>query len=417
MPRGYRTARRLFAAAVAAIGVALAVAPASADDDTDRALAAIKAVGREGKGNDTAGLAWKTVVARGAPALFPTLTAIDDANPTAANWLRAAVGAIAEKEKEAGRPLPAARLEAFLKDAKFAPSARRVAYELLIAQDPAAKDRVLPGFLSDPSPDLRRDAVAAELDKLGKTPGPDAKPQLQKLFAAARDTDQVEDIARKLEDVKVRVSVTEHLGFVTHWHVVGPFDSAEGKALTLSYPPETKVALGEKYKGKDGAEAAWTFHAATEIRKDPMTGQKEYALVDLNKAVGKHKNVAAYAAALVTVEKDTPAEVRVTTPNAVQIFLDGKKVYEREEYHHGAPPDSNVGRCVLKAGRNTLVIKVCQNDEKPDYAQVWQFQARVCDPTGGPIPNAKQLVPEKDQLRPIALGHVPEAAEKKEEKK
>src|SRR5262245_46217097 len=136
------------------LGVALVATPAPADDETDKALAAIKAVKKEGKGNDDAGPAWKTLVSKGLPALLPTLEAFDDSNPTAANWLRTAVDAIAEHERGNGRKLPADKLEAFATNAKFASSARRVAYELLIAQDPAAKDRLLPGFLNDKSSDL-----------------------------------------------------------------------------------------------------------------------------------------------------------------------------------------------------------------------------------------------------------------------
>ena len=407
MLRGTR-ARRLALAAV--LGVALA-APAAADEDTDRAVAALKAVGREGKGNDTAGPAWKTLVSRGGEALFPALTAVDDANPIAANWLRSAAGAIAETETKAGRKLPAEKLEAFAKDAKFAGSARRLAYELLVEQDPAAKDRLLPGFVNDPNADLRRDAITAELARAEKKTGAELKTDLKRLFDAARDTDQVEDLAKRLEAEKVPVSVSEHLAFVTRWQVIGPFDSAEGKAITTSHPPEAKVVLTEKYKGKGGAEVAWKPAVAV-IEKDPMSGQKSYGMVNLNKALGKHKDAAAYAYAVIRVDRDTPAEVRVTSPNAVQIFVGGKKVFEREEYHHGAPPDALVGRCVLKAGDNPVLVKVCQNDEKPDYAQVWQFQARVCDPTGGPLANAKQMVPEKDGSRAITIGSTPDAEEK-----
>src|SRR4051812_20869547 len=139
------------------LGAACALVPARADDETTRALAALKAVSKEGRGNEDAGPAWKTLVSKGMPALIPTLEAFDEGNPTAANWLRAAVAAIAEKETDAKRPLPADKLEAFAKDPKYAPSARRVAYELLLAQDATAKDRLLPGFLNDKSPDLRRD--------------------------------------------------------------------------------------------------------------------------------------------------------------------------------------------------------------------------------------------------------------------
>src|SRR6476659_6168386 len=85
------------------LGVALAVTPAPADDDTSRALATIKAVKKEGRGNDDAGPAWKTLVNKGGAALLPALEAFDDANPTATNWLRTAVDAIAEKEKAGGK--------------------------------------------------------------------------------------------------------------------------------------------------------------------------------------------------------------------------------------------------------------------------------------------------------------------------
>src|SRR5437016_4042435 len=116
-------------AVAAALGVALAApaVPAEADADTARALAAIKAVSREGQGNDDAGPAWKTLVSKGGAALLPALEAIDDKHPTAANWLRTAVDAIAESEKAAGRKLPADKLEAFATNPKFASSARRIA--------------------------------------------------------------------------------------------------------------------------------------------------------------------------------------------------------------------------------------------------------------------------------------------------
>src|SRR3954468_16724337 len=103
---------------ICAVGLVLAAMPLLADEDTDRALATLKAVTREGRNNDAVGPAWKTVVSKGAAALIPTLAAVDDANPTAGNGLRTAAGAIAEGETAAGRTLPADRLEAFVKDTK-----------------------------------------------------------------------------------------------------------------------------------------------------------------------------------------------------------------------------------------------------------------------------------------------------------
>jgi hypothetical protein len=39
----------------------------------------------------------------------------------------------------------------------------------------------------------------------------------------------------------------------------------------------------------------------------------------------------------------------------------------------------------MKAGRNVILVKICQNEQTEEWAQVWQFQLRVCDPTGNAI--------------------------------
>jgi hypothetical protein len=389
----------------AGLAAALAATPApSADDDLAKSLATLRAVGKEGKGNEDAGPAWKTVVGKGAAALLPALEAVDDANPTAANWLRTAAGAVAEAEQAGKRPLPAKALEAFATDAKRAPSARRLAYELLLTQDPAAKDRLLPGFLNDKSADLRRDAVAARIAALGE---PAAREDVEKLFPFARDKDQVELLAKLAEKLGGRPSVTEHFGFVTAAHLVGPFDAPEGKGFSTPYPPDAATAPDGAFKGKDGAEVKWA----------PAATAERYGTFDLNKLVGKHKNAVAYALAVVVAKAETPCEVRVTSPTSVKIFLNGKEVFGRDEYHHGAPFDAHTGRGTLKAGENVVVVKVCQNNQDQPWAQAWQFQVRVCDDTGGPLPLEQKAVID-GQPKTVKLGYNPApAADPKEEKK
>ena len=395
-------------AALAAVALAVGGATA-ADDETARALTTIKSVSKEGKGNDAAGLAWKALVGKGGPALLPTLDAMDDGNATASNWLRSAVDAIVQTEKEAKRPLPADKLEALAKDTKFSPSARRLAYELLVAQVPDAKDKLLAGFINDVSADLRRDAIAAEL---AKNP---AKAELEKLFAATRDTDQVELVAKKLEDDhKVSRSVTEHFGFVTHWSAIGPFDSTAGKGFATPFPPETATAATGTVKGKGDAEVTWKATVAG-VTRSPMSASKVYSMVDLNALLGKSKDSAAYLFAVVNAEKETPCQLRGGSQNAVQIFLNGKKVFEREEYHHGTTMDQHTGRGVLKAGPNIIVLKVCQNNQTEPWAQVWGAQLRVCDATGGPLPGLTQLVGDKKEA--VKLGFIPAGATDKEDKK
>lgn len=386
-----------------ALAAALAAAPTpAADDATATALRAITRVTREGKGNEDAAPAWKALVARGGPALLPTLEAFDDGNPAAANWLRTAADAIADAERAAGRKLPADALEAFATNPKFAAAARRQAYELLVSQVPAAREKLLPAFLDDKSPELRRDAIAFELERLERGGKAAPRADLEKLFAATRDKDQVELLGKKVKEAGGAASTTAHFGFVTAVQLVGPFDGPESKGFGVAYPPETAAAATGAFAGKDGAKLKWV-PAATADRDGRF---------DLNTLLGKHKDAVAYALAVVVAEKETPCEVRVTSPTSVKIFLNQKELFGRDEYHHGAPFDGHTGRGTLRKGENVVVVKVCQNNQTQTWAQKWEFQARVCDATGGPLAGVTQLAPDGKALPLGFLAEAP-AEEKK----
>src|SRR5262249_9235531 len=78
-------------------GILLTAGPARAAGPASSAqplLERIKAVSREGEGNVEAAKAWKELVQIGPRALIDVLSALDDAHPEAANWLRSAVDAI-----------------------------------------------------------------------------------------------------------------------------------------------------------------------------------------------------------------------------------------------------------------------------------------------------------------------------------
>lgn len=333
-------------------------------------LRSIKAVGREGQGNDSAAHGWKAIVATGEAALIPTLEAFAGASPTAANWLRSAVDGIAEKTEKAGQKLPTDALTKFLTTTTHDPAARRIAYELLAKADAPAAEKIILGLRNDPSVELRREAIAKAL-----APIKDGQPVPEELFAAARDKDQVEEIARRLN--KTPADVTRHFGFVPRWQVVGPFDNTNGAGFATAYPPEQ--GMKPTYEGKGGAKVAWK--AVEAKAKD-----KEYGLVDLNAELTKHKDAVAYAFAVVELAKETPVELRAGSITSIKMFANGKEVFARDEYHHGMAMDQHVGKATLKAGKNDLLVKVCQNNQKEPWAQGWTFQLRVCDATGGAVP-------------------------------
>ena len=371
-------------------------------------LKPLLAVGREGAGQKEAAAAWKKLVATGPAALVPTLKAFDGASPAATNWLRTAVSAIADAETTAGRKLPADVLTGFVTDGTNTPTARRLAFELLVATDKPASDKLLPGFLDDVSPELRRDAVTQKLAALGDKP---AKEAVAALFAKARDKDQVEELAKKLEPLGEKPDLPRHFGYVTEWTLIGPFDGPKASGYAGKYGPDAGFDPAATFPGK-GGEVAWK----------PAQSPDKYGEIDLTRVLGKHKDAVAYAAAVLVAAAETPCEIRLNSPNALRVVLNGVELFAQEEYHHGADHDQYVARGgVLKPGENVLVVKVCQNDQKEPWAQAWSFAARVCDRTGGRLPvkqvvvtDGKKLTVEPGALRPKTAEEL--EAEKKEKK-
>ena len=78
-------------------------------------------------------------------------------------------------------------------------------------------------------------------------------------------------------------------------------------------------------------------------------------------------------------------EFRLGTPNAWKIWVNGKQLFGRDEYHRGMAIDQYRVRGELKPGANTILLKICQNEQTEEWAQRWQYQLRVCDSTGTAI--------------------------------
>ena len=50
----------------------------------------------------------------------------------------------------------------------------------------------------------------------------------------------------------------------------------------------------------------------------------------------------------------------------------------------------------LKEGKNTILVKACQNEQEQDWTVQWEFQMRVCDSTGTAIlATDRKPTPEK----------------------
>ena len=129
----------------------------------DTALRTLNAVGPEGRDSESAPAAWKVVSKSKPEHLGAILAAFDAATPVGANYLRSAVDALVEKAKADKAKLPVEELVAFAKETKHNGTARKLAHGLLEDADPATYKSLIPTFLNDPQPDLRRLAVESAL--------------------------------------------------------------------------------------------------------------------------------------------------------------------------------------------------------------------------------------------------------------
>ena len=318
---------------------------------------------------------------------------MDDASGASANWLRTAGDAIAERAVAERKPLPTDSLEKFIRQTKNNGAARRLAYEWLCRVDANTPERLLPSMLQDPSPELRRDAVAAVIKQaktqLDKGVKDAAIAAYSRALTGACDKDQVDLIVKELDKLGEKIDVAAHFGFIRQWLLAAPFDNHDGVGFNAVYPPEKGVDPKAVYKGKDGKEARWTSCTTT----DP------YGTVDLNKILGKQQGVVAYAYAVIESPRERPIQIRAGSLDGIKIFLNGKEIFHREEYHHGTDIDQYVANATLKAGRNELLLKVCQNEQKEEWAQVWGFQARLCDAVGKAVPYTPVSVKTKESER------------------
>jgi hypothetical protein len=353
---------------------------ASAADATADAIALLQAARPGGVGSVENQRAAAVLVQQGEAAVLPILQGFRKASPVGENWLRNAFEQIDSDLTAAKKTIPPKVLEGFIADVSNAPAARRLAYESLRRQDPAAEARLIPGLLLDPSPEFRRDAVALLVKEAAAAEGPAAIALYRRAFSGAVHEDQVKQISEALRKAGETVDISRHFGFVSSWMIAGPFDNREEKGFAVAYAPEAEITadgpdLAREYDGMDAKKVRWQ---AIETGDD-------FGVVDIAKQIENYKGSAMYASAVWNSSAAQTLQVRLGTPNAWKLWVNGKLVFEREEYHRSSQMDQYAVPISLQAGRNTIALKICQNEQTQDWAQKYQYQLRICDTTGAGV--------------------------------
>ena len=358
--------------------LSLASIPLRAADSAETLIKTLASVGREGEGNELASAAWKSAVALGPKAIGAVLSQTGTGSPVADNWLRLAGNAIVDASLKSGKPLPLVELEGFVKKTANSEAARILAFDLLRQADSNRADALQRTLVNDPVQPLRRGAVAHLITAAAALQGDAAKKAYLTALDAVRDEDQTKVVADELKKLGAPVNLPSHFGFLTRWNVIGPFDNTDRAGFEKMYPPETEIALSKTYEGKD-----------KQVKWQPFESEDDYGKLDFNKPLTALKQSTAYAYTTFESASEREAELRLGCKNAWKVWLNGKLLFARDEYHRGQRMDQYKLKCHLRKGHNEILVKCCQNEQTESWTVEWEFQLRVCDSAGTAILSAK----------------------------
>jgi hypothetical protein len=352
---------------------------AFADESTADLLREIRTAATRGP---AARASWDKLVARGPAVLPELLEAMDTPNTVTANWLRTAFDRIVDAErKKGGKDLDADALLKVVQDTRRSGRVRRLALEVVEELHPGTSARLTAGWLDDP--ELRYEAVAALLEKADSLAKDGIKEKAlaayRQAFAACRDVTQAQTLAGRLKALGATVSVATYLGFLTDWYVIGPFDAHGRKGFQTVYPPEEKIDLAAELPGKAGP-VRWRHYR---VKEAAAGAPARVALVNLLEPLGNAEDAVAYAYTAFRVDRPGVVEFRGAADDNFTIWVNGERRFSFEEYRNGVRLDRHRFAVKLRAGINTVLVKVCQAPADPKNTEPnWEFLLRVVDPTG-----------------------------------
>ena len=170
-------------------------------------------------------------------------------------------------------------------------------------------------------------------------------------------------------------------GFLRSWLVLGEFPNPphDGAKAYDHTPP--CVGLDTDYLKEQGGDAAVRPVAGMKVRRPDGSTAAWTAIASKEDEVGFAKclagrpteNVVAYAYTTITSPQERPAVLAVGSDDGVRLWLNGRVVHDLLAAR-AIVPDQDLVPVTLKAGENTLLVKVEQG------AGGWGFCLRVLSP-------------------------------------
>ena len=133
------------------------------------------------------------------------------------------------------------------------------------------------------------------------------------------------------------------------WFYAGPFDNPDQKGFDIVYPPEKGVDLNAQFTGKSNEKFGWKEGPFT----DGQINSLEIFKPELN------VNCVAYLYREFTVGSDVECPFSFGSDDTLTVWMNGEKVHS-ENVYRGCAPDQALLKLKLRAGKNTLLLKICQ---------------------------------------------------------
>ncbi len=202
-------------------------------------------------------------------------------------------------------------------------------------------------------------------DELLNAPPPDPTFNVYSILGMAEYYSKNNMPDKALEQMRLAGIIHEN-----KWMVLGPFDNTAGIGYNTAYIPEdvAQIDAVTKYDGVDG-KIGWQKYT-----DDAFDG-----FIDFGRYVNWRVS---YAWTTVTSPDEREVQLRFGKDDQGKLWLNGNEVFADEK--EGWPVvDRNIIPVKLRAGKNTILVKVC-NEELS-----WGFFLRITDADGKPFEDLK----------------------------
>ncbi|EGF26229.1 hypothetical protein [Rhodopirellula baltica] len=332
--------------------------------------------------------------------LFATLDSMSHAEPRAKNWLRLLASQqieAAESNAVTTGKLNSLRedLLVFFNDRSHDGDARYLIYRHLVDENPDRRETLLEQAVDDPFIPLRYLAIERKMKQAEQFEGEEAIEAYLELLPLARHPNHLREITASLKKLDRPVQLAKQLAMITQWQVIAPFGNKDSEGFDHVYEVETEYAESplDHELVRQSFKAATTSEGDDKTTGETLTWQTlstddNAGMVDLNPTYDNAKDAIAYAVCFFELPEGetTDAQARLGCINGNKAWINGQPVLSNEVYHSGSSIDQYVSNCQLRPGLNSVLLKICQNNQTQPWAQDWQFQFRLTDSTGRGIP-------------------------------